>query len=126
MLDKANKQISNEAIKVRLRKDTAAFGAEGMPSDVRGISRFLGARKIEEVTRHLCGNQECSHAWIGAVSPSEFDSRDACPDCGTPRYVREGAKLKPKRKFYYFGAAQAIEALHRHPVFRSIESVKYR
>jgi hypothetical protein len=118
VLDKAQKQISNEAVKVRLRKDASAFGAKGMPGDVRAISRYLGARTVAEVTRHLCGNSECSYAWIGAVSPSEFDSTDVCPDCGTPRYSREGAQLKPQRKFYYFGAAQAIEALHRHPVFR--------
>ena len=52
------------------------------------------------------------------MCPYEFDSSEVCPDCGTPRYLREGAHLKPHRKFYYFGAAQAIEALPRHPVFR--------
>ena len=56
VLDKANKQISNEAIKVRLRKDAAALGAEDMPTDVREISRYLGARTVEEATRQLCGN----------------------------------------------------------------------
>ena len=90
-----------------------------MHGDVRAISRFLGARTVAEVTRHLCGNTACSYAWIGAVSPSEFDSTEVCPDCGTPRYSRQGAQLKPQRKFYYFGAAQAIEALHRHPTFRA-------
>ena len=119
VLDKANKQISNEGIKVRLRKDAAAFGAKDMPIDVRAISRYLGARTVEEITRHRCGNIECSYAWVGAVSPSAFDLTDACPDCGTPRYMRVGAKVKPQRQFYYFGDANAIEALHRHPVFQA-------
>jgi len=86
VLDKAQKQISSEAIKVRLLKDASAFGAKGMLGDVRVISRYLGARTVAVVTRHLCGNTECSYAWIGAMSPSEFDSTDVCPDCGTPRY----------------------------------------
>ena len=90
-----------------------------MPGDVWAISRYLGARTVGEVTRHLCGNKEYSYARIGTVSPSEFDSTDVCLACGIPRYSREGAKLKPNRKFYYFGAAQAIEALHRHPIFRA-------
>ena len=118
VLDKSQKRISNEAIKVRLRKDTAAFGATDMPTDVRGIGRYLGARTIQEVTRHRCAKTECSYAWIGAVSPSEFKSGDKCPDCGTPRYKLVGAKLKPQRVFYYFGAQNAVEALHRHPCFK--------
>ena len=117
--DKAQKQISNEAIKVRLRKDMAAFVVEDMPTDVRGIARYLGARRIEDITRHLCGNTECSYAWVGAKTPDKFNPDDTCPDCGTPRYKRVGAKLKPRRVFYYFGATCAVEALHRNPVFQA-------
>ena len=51
------------------------------------------------------------------VHPSDYDSRDLCPECASPRYIRKGGKLVPQRVFYYFGAARAIEALHRHPVF---------
>jgi hypothetical protein len=68
VLDKSQKQISNEAIKVRLRKDAASFGAEDMPIDVRGIARYLGACTMAEITQHRCGNSECSYAWVGAVA----------------------------------------------------------
>ena len=118
VLDKENNKISNEAIKVRLRKDVVAFDAIDMPPDIRAISRYLGARTIAEITRHCCGNKECSYSWIGVVCPSKFDSRDVCPDCGTPRYKLMGAKLIPRIKFYYFGAVNAIEALHRYPTFQ--------
>ena len=95
VLDKANKKISNEALKVRLRKDVAAFGAIDMPTDIRAIGRYLGARTIAEITRHMCGNKECSYCWIGVVCPSKYDSRDVCPDCDTPRYKLKGGKLSP-------------------------------
>ncbi len=62
VLDKTDKQISNEAVKVRLRKDAAAFAAEDMPCDIRAISRYLGARTVLDVTRHLCNNKDCSYA----------------------------------------------------------------
>ena len=115
----AAKQISNEAVKLRLRKDAAAFGANDMPTDVRSISRYLGARTLAEVTRHRCGNDACSYAWIGAVSPSNFNAEDKCPECAHPRYKKVGeALLRPQRVFYYFGAANAVEALHRHPTFQ--------
>ena len=42
--DQAAKHISNEAVKLRLRKGAAAFGDKDMPTDVRSISRLLGAR----------------------------------------------------------------------------------
>jgi hypothetical protein len=119
VIDQAAKHISNEAVKLRLRKDAAAFGAKDMPTDVRSISRHLGARTLAEVTRHRCGNDACSYAWIGAVSPSNFKAEDVCPECGTPRYKTVGAGLlKPQRVFYYFGAANVVEALHRHPSFQ--------
>ena len=119
VIDQAAKHISNEAVKLRLRKDAAAFGAKEMPTDVRSISRHLGARTLAEVTRHRCGNDECSYAWIGVVSPSNYNAKDKCPECATPRYktVGEGI-LKPQRLFYYFGAKNAVEALHRHPIFQ--------
>lgn len=119
LIDKYEKQISNEALKHRIRKDSAAFGALDMPIDVRGLGRFLGSRSIHEVTRHRCGNPECCYAWIGAVAKCDYHSSDVCPDCGTPRYVVVRGVLKPQRVFFYFGAAQAIEALHRHPTFRA-------
>jgi hypothetical protein len=119
IIDKLKKHISNEALKLRLRKGSAAFGVLNIPIDVRGIGRFLGARSIDEVTRHRCGNIECSYSWIGAVRKSDHDSFDVCPDRGTPRYVLVRGILKPQRVFYYFGAAQAIEALHRHPTLRA-------
>ena len=119
LIDKSKKQISNEAVKERLRKDAAAFGASDMPSDVRAIGRFLGARSLNEVTRHRCGGDDCSYAWIGAVDKDKFNSNDVCPECGHPRYVLDRGKLKPVRVFYYFGASYAIEALHRNQVFKS-------
>ena len=119
VLDKSQKQISNEAIKLRLRKDAAAFGAEDMPIDVRGIARYLGARTMAEIRRHRCGNTECSYAWVGAVASSNFNPEDMCPDCGTPRYKRVGSILKPQRVFYYFGAKQVVESLHKNPVFKA-------
>ena len=119
LLDKYSKGISNEALKIRLRKDSIAFGAEEMPTDVRSIGRFLGARTLQEVTRHRCGNDECSYAWIGEVHFTKFDVYDCCLDCGTPRYKRKKGALVPQRVFFYFGAARAIEALHNHPVFRA-------
>jgi hypothetical protein len=119
VLGKSKKQISNEAIKACLRKDAAAFRAEDMPSDVRGIARYLGARTIEDVRRHRYGNSECSYAWISAVAPYQYNPKDMCPDCGTPRYKREGSVLKPQRVFYYFGARNFVEALHRNPIFRT-------
>jgi hypothetical protein len=33
--------------------------------------------------------------------------------------MRMEHKLMPRRKFYYFGAVQAVEALHRNPVFKA-------
>jgi hypothetical protein len=119
VLDKCQKGISNEAVKLRIRKDAAAFGAENLPTDVRGIGRYLGARSLQEVTRHRCSNDECSFAWSGAVDPKDFDINDTCPECGTHRYKREGRKIKPRRVFYYLGAANAIEALHRNAVFKA-------
>ena len=118
VLDKSKKGISNEALKHRLRKDTAAFGAENMPTDIRSIARFLGARTLDDGVRHIFGNKDCSYAWIGTVNMSGVDFTECCPDCGTTRYKDVGGKYKPRRRFYYFGAAQAIEGLHRHPVFR--------
>jgi hypothetical protein len=118
VLDKShNEQISNEAIKARLHKYVAAFAAEGMPTDVRGIARYLGARTIEDVRSHRCGNCECSYAWIGAVAPYKYNLEDMCPDCGTPKYKRVGSILKPQRVFLNFGARNCVEALHRNPVF---------
>ncbi len=52
LLDKYRKGISNEALKTRLRKDSAAFGALEKPMDARCIGRFLGSRKLVEFTRH--------------------------------------------------------------------------
>ncbi len=46
VIDQAAKHISNEAVKLRLRKDSAVFGAKDMPTDVRSISRLLGARTL--------------------------------------------------------------------------------
>jgi hypothetical protein len=68
LIDKYGNQISNEALKERLRKDSAAFGALDMPADVRGIGKLLGALSIHEVTRYRCGGLECSYSWIGPVS----------------------------------------------------------
>jgi hypothetical protein len=79
VIDKCQKGISNEAVKLRIRKDAAAFAADDMPTDVRGIGRYLGARTLKEVTRHRCGNDECSYAWSGAVDPNNFDIGDRCP-----------------------------------------------
>ena len=56
LLDKYNKGISNEALKLRLRKDAIAFGADNMPTDIRSIAKFLGSRTVNEVTRHRCVN----------------------------------------------------------------------
>ncbi len=67
LIDKFEKQISNSALKHRLRKDSADVGVLNMPTDVRGIRRFLVARSIDEITRHRCVDIECSYAWIGAV-----------------------------------------------------------
>ena len=119
LIDKYKKRISNEAVKERLRKDAAAFGAENMPTDVRAIGRFLGARSLQEVTRHRCGGDDCSYAWIGVIDESQYDFNDVCPECGYPRYVLDRGKLRPHRVFYYFGAAHAIEAMHRHPLFKA-------
>ena len=58
MLDKSRKGISNEAIKLRIRKDAAAFGAEDMPTDVRSNGKFLGVRNLEEEIWHLCENND--------------------------------------------------------------------
>ena len=90
-----------------------------MPAHARGIGNFLGARSIHEVTRHRGGGLECSYSWIGGVAKSGYDSSDICPECRTPRYALVLGKLKPQRVFFYFGAAQAIEALHKHPTFRA-------
>ena len=119
VIDKCQKGISNEALKCRLRKDAATFGVVDMPTHVRAIAKCLGARTLEEVTRHRCGNDSCSYAWPGAVHRNEYDNNDQCPECGTPRYIRKGGITKPRRVFYYFGASQAIEALHRNPVFKA-------
>ena len=115
--DQAAKHISNEAVKLRVRKDAAAFGANEMPTDIRSISRHLGARTLAEVTRHRCGNDACYYAWIGAVSPTNYNVEDICQECATPRYktVGEGI-LKPQRLLYYFGSANVVEALHWHPI----------
>jgi hypothetical protein len=112
VLDKFRKRISNEALKTRLRKDSTTFGATDIPTDIRSIGKFLVSRTLQEATRNRCGNDECSHAWIGALDPFDFDSNDCCLDCGTARYTRKGGKLVPRRIFYYFGAIQAIEGLH--------------
>ena len=119
VIDKTKKQISNEALKERLRKDSAAFGAKNMPTDVRAIGRFLGARDLKEVTRHRCGGDGCSYAWIGAIDECNYDIDDVCPECGHPRYVLDRGNLRPQRVFDYFGAVQAIKALHRHPIFKA-------
>ena len=94
LISKYGKQISNEALKQRLRKDYAVFGALDMPANVRGIGKFPGSRSIHEVTRHRCGGLECSYSWIGAVAKSDYDSSDICPECGTPRYVLVRGRLK--------------------------------
>jgi hypothetical protein len=118
MLHKLRKGISNEVLKTRIRKDSTTFGATDMPTNIRSIGKFLGSRTLSEVIRHRCGNDECSHAWIGSVDSFLFDSNDCYSDCGNARYTRKGRKLVPRRIFYYFGAIQAIEGLHRHHVFR--------
>jgi len=106
-------------IKICLRKDSAAFGAKNMPTDIRSIAKFLGARTLQVVTRHCCINDGCSYAWIGSVHPKDFDSNDVCLDCNSPKYIRKGGKVIPRRVFFYVRATSAIEALHRHPVFRA-------
>ena len=85
LIDKSRKRISNEALKERLKKDVATFGAKDMPTDVRAIGRFLGARSLQEVTRHRCGGDECSYAWIGAADECNFNLNDVCPECGHPK-----------------------------------------
>jgi hypothetical protein len=100
VIDKSQKFISNEAVKLQIRKDAATFGAEDLPTDVRGVGRYLGARTLQEVTRHRSNKDECSFAWPGAVDPHDFDINDRCPECGTARYKREGRKIKPQRVFY--------------------------
>ena len=89
-----------------------------MPTDIRSIGSYLGARTLNDVVRHRCGNDDCSYAWIGIVNMSVADYTECCPNCGTTRYEKVGGKYNPRRCFYYFGAAQAIEGLHRHHVFR--------
>ena len=85
LLDKFRKRICNEALKTRLRKDSAAFGVADMPTNIRSIGKFLRSITLQKVTRHRCGNDECSHAWIGSVDPFQFDSNDCCLDWGTLR-----------------------------------------
>jgi hypothetical protein len=119
LLDKYNKGISNEALKLRLRKDAAVFVADNMPTDIRNIGKFLGSRTVEEITRHRCGRDDCSYARSGVVHPRDYDYNDRCPDCNSTRYIRKGEKFVPQRVFFYFGAARAIEAPHRHPVFKA-------
>jgi hypothetical protein len=123
VLDKSQKKILNEAIIVRLWKEDAAFRVEDMPTDDRGIARYIGARIIEDIRRHRCGNSECSYAWFGAVASYKFNPEDVCLNCGTPRYKRVGSILKPKRVFYYFDAKNVVEALHRNPVFKANKNV---
>ena len=105
-------------MKERLRKDLVAFSAKNMPTDVRAIRRFFGARDLKEVTRHRCGGDGCSYAWIGEIDECNYDI-DVCPECGHPRYVSDRGNLRPQRVLYYFGAVQAIEALHMHPIFKA-------
>jgi hypothetical protein len=97
VIDQAAKRISNEAVKLRLQKNAGAFGAKEMSTDVRSISRYLGARTLSEVTRHRCGTDACSYAWIGVVSPTNYNAEDICPKCATPRYktVGEGILIPP-------------------------------
>ncbi len=116
LLDKSKKRISNEALKKRLRKDPAAFGTKNMPIDVHTIGRFLGVWSLQEVTRHRCGGDEYFYAWIGVIDEWQDEFNDVCRDCGHPRYVLDRGKLRPRRVFYYFGAANDIEALYRHPL----------
>ena len=71
------------------------------------------------MTRHRYGGDECSYAWIGAIDKCNFNFNDVCPECGHPKYVLDRGKLRPQRVYFYFGAACAIEALHRHPVFKA-------
>jgi hypothetical protein len=80
VIEQAAKHISNEAVKLRLRKDAAAFGAKKMPINVRSINQHLGARTTTEVTRHRCGNDACFYAWIGVISPSNLNAEDICPE----------------------------------------------
>ena len=49
LLDKNGKGISNEAIKIRLRKDSAAFSVENMPSDTHSVSNFHGSRTLQDM-----------------------------------------------------------------------------
>ncbi len=51
-------------------------------------------------------------------SPFQYDANNWSPDSGTPRYTRKGGILVPMRVFYDFGTLKAIEAMHRHHVFR--------
>ena len=74
---------------------------------------------MQEVTRHRCNNDECSIACSCAVDPYDFDINDRCPECGTKGYKRESRKIKPRRVFYYFGAANALETLPRNSVFKA-------
>jgi hypothetical protein len=89
-----------------------------MPANIRTIGKFQGSITLQEVTRHRCGDDECSHTWIGSVDHFQFDANDCCLGCGTPKYPRKGEKLVPMRVFYYFGVVQANEALHIHHIFR--------
>jgi hypothetical protein len=96
------------------------FGAKDLPNDVRAIGRYLGARTLSEITRHRFGNDDCSFAWIGPVRYSDFNSQDACLDCGTSRYkITSAHLLEPRSTFYYFGATNALQALHRNLVMQT-------
>ncbi len=79
VIDKCQKGISNEAAKLRIRKDAAALDADDLPIDVHRIRRYLGARTLQEVTRHRRSNDECSNTWLGAVNPNDFGINDRCP-----------------------------------------------
>ncbi len=90
LLDKYNKGISNEALKLLLRKDAAVFGAKNMPTDIHSIGKLLGSTRIVEVmTRHRCGRDDCSYVWLGVVHP-----RNMILTIAIPIVIRRGTYVK--------------------------------
>jgi hypothetical protein len=115
-LDKAEKKVSNEFIRKRLRREAVVFGAD-LPGDIRRLATDMGTRKVVDVTRHKC--PDCDHAWLGPVHPRDFVISEVCPDCGSPRYCQTSTGIKPRSTFFYFGVAHAISAMHNTPSFRA-------
>ena len=116
VVDKINKNISTEYLNLRLRRERNAYQSDG-PTNWRSVLKRLETGCLQDIVRHRCWNDDCSHAWIGPCDPRVVDTEGECPECQTRRYKKIDGTWKA-RHFWYLGLDRAIAKMHNDKLWR--------